>query len=113
MAQRAQLVRVMMNEPEIVLLDEPFGALDYRTRLSMHDMLLSIHARYAPTSVFIPHDVGEAIVLADRVCVMSPAPGRIAHDITIELERPRALRMVSAATFTDYKTRILDLLGFR
>lgn len=112
MAQRTQLVRVMMNEPDVVLMDEPFGALDYQTRLHMHALLLDLHSRLKPTILFITHDVDEAIFLADRVCVMSRAPGRVEHDIRIELERPRSLKMLSGQRFTDYKTRILDLLGF-
>jgi len=112
MAQRVQLVRVMMNEPSVVLMDEPFGALDYQTRLSMHQLLLSLHAEYRPTILFITHDVDEAVFLADRVAVMKRAPGEIVRELPIELDRPRALRHYATKEFAAYKETILGLLGF-
>jgi NitT/TauT family transport system ATP-binding protein len=112
MAQRVQLVRVMMNEPSIVLMDEPFGALDYQTRLSMHQLLLSLHAEYRPTILFITHDVDEAVFLADRVVVMKSASGEIIREISIALEKPRSLHDYSTGQFAEYKELILGLLGF-
>ena len=112
MAQRVQLVRVMMNEPSVVLMDEPFGALDYQTRLSMHKLLLSLHGEYRPTIVFITHDVDEAIFLADRVIVMKKTPGEIVRELNIDLPRPRDLHQYATRKFSDYKESILGLLGF-
>lgn len=112
MAQRVQLVRVMMNEPSVVLMDEPFGALDYQTRLSMHQLLLDLHREYHPTILFITHDVDEAVFLADRVIVMTKRPGGIAREFSINLPGSRGLQQFATPEFAEYKKTILDLLGF-
>ena len=112
MAQRVQLVRVMMNEPSVVLMDEPFGALDYQTRLSMHELLLTLHKEYRPTILFITHDVDEAIFLADRVVVMKRNPGEIIREFPIDLPNSSGLQRYTTPEFAGYKDSILGLLGF-
>ncbi|MFC3997416.1 ABC transporter ATP-binding protein [Nocardiopsis sediminis] len=86
-AQRASLARALVREPGLLLLDEPFGALDALTRISMHDLVLRLWRRHRPGVLLVTHDVDEALLLADRVLVL--AEGRIAHEQHIGLDRPR------------------------
>ena len=88
-AQRASLARALVREPGLLLLDEPFAAVDALTRLRMHELVLSLWRRHAPTVLMVTHDVDEAIALADRVLVLEN--GRIAAEERIELERPRGV----------------------
>ncbi|MGW6425979.1 ABC transporter ATP-binding protein [Nocardia sp. NPDC055053] len=105
-AQRAALARALVAEPTLLLLDEPFGALDALTRLTMHELLLGLHAQRAFGVLLVTHDVLEAITLADRVLVLDE--GRIAADVPIDLPRPRT---AGAPEIADYATRLLALLG--
>ena len=89
MKQRVAIARVLANDANILLMDEPFGALDALTREQLQDELLQIWARTGVTIIFVTHSVEEAVLLADRVLVMSAGPGRIENDITIDLPRPR------------------------
>ncbi|MCY1667817.1 ABC transporter ATP-binding protein [Rhizobium sp. SL86] len=89
MQQRVSIARALMTEPSVLLMDEPFGALDALTREHMHDELLAIWEYSHPTVVFITHDIGEAVYLSDRVLVMASRPGRVVADIRIDLPRPR------------------------
>ena len=89
MRQRLQIARVLINEPNILLMDEPFGALDYQTRLEMQKLLLDLCTSIAPTVLFITHDIDEAVFISDRVYVMSPRPGRIVDVLDVPLPRPR------------------------
>lgn len=89
MKQRVGLARVLANDPQVLLMDEPFGALDAQTRRTMQDELLRIWEATRKTVLFITHSVDEALLLGDRVVVMSAAPGRIKTDLRIELPRPR------------------------
>ena len=104
-SQRASLARALVREPGLLLLDEPFAAIDALTRLRMHDLVLSLWRRHAPTVLMVTHDVDEAIALADRVLVLDN--GRIAAEERIELERPRAID----ARFQDIRSRLLAQLG--
>ncbi len=112
MAQRVQLARVLMSEPKALLMDEPFGALDYLTRLQMQGLVSNIHSSSDMTSIFITHDVDEAVLMADRVIVLSGRPGRILADIQIDLPRPRGVDVVESPLYGKYKASILQHLGF-
>jgi ABC-type nitrate/sulfonate/bicarbonate transport system ATPase subunit len=89
MRQRLQIARVLINEPNILLMDEPFGALDYQTRLEMQRLLLDLCTSIAPTVLFITHDIDEAVFISDRIYVMSARPGRIVEVLDVPLTRPR------------------------
>ncbi len=91
MRQRASLARTWVTNPEIILMDEPFGALDSQTRLLIQDSFLAFWERHRKTVVLVTHDLGEAIAMSDRVVVMSARPGRIKTIIPIDLPRPRRL----------------------
>ena len=89
MKQRAAIARALANEPEVLLMDEPFGALDAQTRLQMQAELMRIYLKESRTIVFVTHSVDEAVYLADRVVVLTPSPGRIKEVVAIEVPRPR------------------------
>ena len=106
-AQRVAIVRALVPRPEVLLLDEPFSALDAFTRTDLQDHLLDLWADAKPTLILVTHDVDEAIVLADRVMVMRPRPGRIFDEIDVELPRPRDRQ---SAAFDFVKRRVLAAL---
>lgn len=110
MQQRAAIARALITEPRILLMDEPFGALDAQTRTEMQRFLLSLWERLHPTVLFITHDVEEAIILGGRVVVMTPRPGTIAQDIPIRLGRPRRWDISLSAEFLSYKKMVLNIL---
>ena len=114
MRQRVNLARALLTEPSLLLLDEPFGALDAQTREQMQDELVRIWQGSAiessTTAVFVTHDVSEAVLLADRVLVFSKSPGTVIDDIRINLPRPRDSRIRSSREFVAYHDRILDTL---
>ncbi len=89
MAQRVALARALANDPDVLLLDEPLGALDAHTRLDLQDELARILAARRLTALVVTHDFDEALVLADRILVLTPAPGRVAREIRVPLARPR------------------------
>lgn len=110
MRQRVALMRTLAVHRDVLLLDEPFGALDSQTRLDMQRWLLEVWAGLDRTVLFVTHDVDEAVFLADRVLVMSSRPGQIASDIAVPVSRPRDLATLTAPAFMDVKRRILGLL---
>ncbi|NLT73963.1 MAG: ABC transporter ATP-binding protein [Chloroflexi bacterium] len=110
MRQRAALLRTLLCEQEVVLLDEPLGALDALTRRTMRDWLLDIWERFERTMVFVTHDVDEAVLLSDRIYVMSPRPGRIVSEITVDLSRPRGEGLLGQPSFISYRDEILNTL---
>lgn len=110
MQQRVSIARALANRPEILLMDEPFGALDAQTRSIMQENLLRLWAEIKATIVFVTHDIEEAVLLADRVFVMSRGPGRILRAIEIDLPRPRSLEMSIEPRFMKLKKECLDLI---
>ncbi|WP_340119197.1 ABC transporter ATP-binding protein [Pelagibius sp. 7325] len=108
MRQRVALMRTFLFERDLILLDEPFGALDALTRAMMQRWLLDIWQRYKRTVLFITHDLDEAIFLGDKVLVMSARPGTIKCQETIELPRPREASVVTSQAFIAVKRRLLD-----
>ena len=109
MAQRVALVRTLINEPPILLLDEPLGALDAFTRMNMQDEILSAWRGRNQLAVMVTHDVDEAIYMGTRVIVMEPSPGRIKAGIPIKLDYPRNR---SSAQFIEYRNQILEMLNY-
>jgi ABC-type nitrate/sulfonate/bicarbonate transport system ATPase subunit len=107
MRQRAALMRTLLAEPEVVLLDEPFGALDAQTRALMQEWLLAVQSEFDKTILLVTHDVDEAVLLSDQVHVMSARPGRIKTTIPVELPRPRRVEQVTTADFMEHKAAIL------
>ncbi|MGO3885866.1 MAG: ABC transporter ATP-binding protein [Mycetocola sp.] len=104
MAQRAAIARALAPRPDVLLLDEPFGALDAFTRIEMQDALREVWRTQNTTAVLVTHDIEEAIALADRVVVMAPRPGRVKHIETIDLP---AERVRTTAEFADYRAALL------
>ena len=99
MQQRASIVRALAQDPAVLLMDEPFGALDAFTRDEMNLLLLRLWAETGKTIVFVTHNISEAIFLADRVVVMPPRPGRVARVYDIDLPRPRTIEMTFEPSF--------------
>jgi ABC-type nitrate/sulfonate/bicarbonate transport system ATPase subunit len=110
MRQRAALLRTLLLDTDVILLDEPFGALDAQTRLRMQEWLLQLWEDFGKTVVFVTHDVEEAIFLSDEVHVMSTRPGRLIATIPVALPRPRLRGSTTTADFMALKERCLDLL---
>lgn len=111
MQQRVNLARALAVDPELLLLDEPFAALDAQSRESMQNELLRIWTATRKTSFFVTHQIDEAVLLADRVIVMGRGPGRIKEIITIDLSRPRDERIRRAPKFFEYEDRIRTLIS--
>ena len=109
MRQRVAICRALLHHPELLLMDEPFGALDALTRDQMNLDLQRMCLQRGLTVLFVTHSVTEAVFLSDRVAVMTPRPGRIEEVIDIALPRPRTLAMRESAEFTAYTKRILDI----
>jgi len=107
MQQRCALARALANDPEILLLDEPFGALDHQTRELMQELLLEIWEADRKTVLFVTHDIDEAIFLANRVVVMSARPGRIKADVQVPLGYPRDWTMKTTPEFGTLKAQLM------
>ncbi|MEL7345045.1 MAG: ABC transporter ATP-binding protein [Pseudomonadota bacterium] len=110
MQQRVGIARALANYPSVLLMDEPFGALDAQTRLMMQESLLDIWRQFGTTVLFVTHDVDEAVFLADRVLIMSAAPGRIIEDVTVPLARPRSTDMASDPEYIKTRQFCLDTI---
>jgi NitT/TauT family transport system ATP-binding protein len=110
MQQRAAIVRALVQEPKLLLMDEPFGALDAMTREQLNLEVLRIWSGSRKTVVFVTHSIAESIFLSDRVFVMTSRPGTLAEIIDIDLPRPRDLKMINTQKFGDYAAHIRSLL---
>lgn len=113
MRMRASMARALTLAPEVLLLDEPFGALDEMTRLEMQVELQRLYTQRGFTALFVTHSVSEAVYLADRVVVMTPRPGRIAGIVEIDFPSPRPAELRFDARFTDYVAEVSALLHGR
>ncbi|HTQ77702.1 MAG TPA: ABC transporter ATP-binding protein [Burkholderiales bacterium] len=111
MQQRAAIARALVHDPKLVLMDEPFGALDALTREKMNLELLRIWREAGKTIVFVTHGISEAVFLGTRVVVLTAGPARMADNIEITLPRPRTLEVKTHETFGEYTRRIYRLLG--
>ena len=107
MKQRVAIARALVESPDFILMDEPFAALDFQTRVLMQHFLLEVWLEFRPTIVFVTHHIDEAVLLADRVVVMSSGPGRIIDEVRIDLPRPRKM---TDAGFNDYRARLTETL---
>ena len=107
MRQRVGIARVLTLGSRILLMDEPFGALDAQTRLTMQELVLSVWQKLRTTVLFVTHDIDEAILLADSICVMSARPGRIQSRIKVPIERPRTIEHTTTREFNELKREIL------
>jgi NitT/TauT family transport system ATP-binding protein len=110
MRQRVGIARVLIMEPKVLLMDEPFGSLDAQTRTLMQELLLSLWERHQQTVLFITHDIEEAVLLADRVCVMTARPGRIKKSIQVRMPRPRSIESTTSPEFNALRREVLDLI---
>jgi ABC-type nitrate/sulfonate/bicarbonate transport system ATPase subunit len=110
MRQRVSFLRSAVLERGLMLLDEPFGALDALTRASMHEWLLAAAERMGSTFILVTHDVEEAVLLSDKVYVLSPRPGTVVASVDIELPAPRSLSTLEDAQFTGYRRSLLEVL---
>lgn len=111
MRQRAALLRTYFASEGVLLLDEPFSALDTITKSSMHRWFMELMQRISLSSIFITHDIDEAVLLADRIYILSGKPGQISHEIQINVPRPRPADFSYTETFLEYKRLVRDALG--
>ena len=110
MQQRASIVRCLSYDPDVILMDEPFGALDAFTRDEMNLLIQKIWMETGKTIIFVTHNVTEAIFLADRVVVMTPRPGRLAHVFPIDLPRPRTIEQTFSPEFIELVLKIKETI---
>jgi NitT/TauT family transport system ATP-binding protein len=110
MKQRVAIARALANNPKVLLMDEPFGALDALTRAGAQRFLTQIWEQHRRTIAFVTHDIDEAIYLGDTVFVMSPRPGRVKEVVPVDLPRPRSLDDIATTRFAELKQRILSLI---
>jgi ABC-type nitrate/sulfonate/bicarbonate transport system ATPase subunit len=110
MMQRVAIARALANDPEVLLMDEPFGALDAQTRSLMGELLLRVWGETSKTVLFVTHDIEEALFLGDRVFVMTARPGSIREEIQVPLPRPRTVDMLTSEAFVGLKRRVMGLI---
>jgi len=110
MRQRVGIARVLIMQPEIMLMDEPFGSLDAQTRTLMQELLLEVWERHHQTVLFVTHDIEEALLLADRVCVMTARPGRIKKTIEVRIPRPRSIEVTTSPDFNRLRAEVFALI---
>ena len=110
MRQRVGIARVLIMQPQVLLMDEPFGSLDAQTRSLMQELLLEVWERHHQSVLFITHDIEEALLLADRVCVMTARPGRIKTTIEVGIPRPRAIEVTTSPEFNRLRRELLALI---
>ncbi len=110
MKQRVAIARALVYKPAVMLMDEPFGALDAQTRGMMQELLLKVWQEHKTTVLFITHDVDEAIFMSDRVLIMTARPGKIKEEISINLNRPRNYEMLTSPEFMALKRQILNAI---
>ena len=110
MRQRVGIARVLIMQPQVLLMDEPFGSLDAQTRSLMQELLLQVWERYHQTVLFVTHDIEEALLLADRVCVMTARPGRIKKSIQVTIPLPRAIEVTTSPEFNALRREVLALI---
>jgi NitT/TauT family transport system ATP-binding protein len=110
MRQRVAIARALAPEPDVLLLDEPFGALDAQTKRSMQDFLLSVRVRTGATVLMVTHDVSEAVYLSNRIYVLSSRPGRVAEEIAVPFGDLRGPHILRDPRFLDLRDEIEDLL---
>lgn len=110
MKQRVALARVLVNEPDALLMDEPFAALDALTRASMQSLLLGVWGTMPQTILFITHDVDEALILSERIYIMTTGPGSILAEVVVELPRPRTLEVMATTEYLAIKRKLVNLL---
>ncbi len=108
MKQRVAIARALVYKPDVLLMDEPFGALDAQTRGMMQELLLKVWEKHRTTVLFITHDVDEAIFLSDRVTVMSARPGKLKLESRIDIPRPRSYEIMTTQDFIDIKRQLID-----
>lgn len=110
MQQRVGLARAFANDPEILLMDEPFGSLDAQTRLRMQELLLSIWSKNRKTVVFVTHDIEEAILLSDRILLLSRRPAKVRKTISVDISRPRTHTLLTDPRFIQIKKTVMTYL---
>jgi ABC-type nitrate/sulfonate/bicarbonate transport system ATPase subunit len=110
MMQRVAIARSLANDPEVLLMDEPFGALDAQTRSIMQELLVNLWQQTPKTIIFVTHDIDEALFISDRVYIMTARPGRIKQVLNVELPRPRSFDIITSAEFIEQKKLVLDAI---
>ena len=110
MKQRVAIARILANSPSILLMDEPFGALDAQTRMVMQELLMDIYRKTSTTILFITHDIDEALLLGSRIFVMSRRPGQIRREIRPDYDGTRTHRTLVLPMFTALKQEIMEML---
>jgi len=111
MQQRISLARTLMNDPDILLLDEPFGALDEFTRENLNFSLMDIAEKSGKTVILVTHNINEAVLMSDRVIIMGINPGHVLEDLTIEIPKPRTDQVMALTQYSEYVLHIRHLLG--